>query len=89
MAGRACRRARARSVLMGTPIAAATPDPADGEGETGVPFGLPVLAEVPELAGLLELAVEADRLLARLVEAVIVAQSCQLAEATTGVPLEQ
>jgi hypothetical protein len=75
---------------------AAAPDPSDdgrepsddGRSDDG-PFGLPVLAEVPELAGLLELAVDAERLTARLVEAIIVLEDHDVAATATGVPLEQ
>ncbi|WP_052667750.1 HNH endonuclease signature motif containing protein [Nitriliruptor alkaliphilus] len=87
---------------MGTP-AAATPDPDDRPGRTDPPsgpvceppFGLAVLAEVPELAGLLELAsllqlaVDTERMTARLVEALIVLEDAGVAPAATGVGLEQ
>ncbi len=74
---------------MGT-TTAATPDPADREGRTDPPpFGLPVLAEVPELTALLELAVEAERTTARLIEQLLVLSETGLTEAATGVPLEQ
>ncbi|WP_052668303.1 DUF222 domain-containing protein [Nitriliruptor alkaliphilus] len=73
---------------MGT-TAAAAPDPDDRQGHTDPPFGLPVLAEVPELAGLLQLAVDAERTTARLVEALIVLEDAGVAPAATGVGLEQ
>jgi hypothetical protein len=83
---------------MGTPAASAAPDPDDRQGDTDPPsgpvfepppFGLPVLAEVPELAGLLQLAVDTERMTARLVEALIVLSEAGVAETATGVGLEQ
>ncbi|WP_157041926.1 HNH endonuclease signature motif containing protein [Nitriliruptor alkaliphilus] len=73
---------------MGT-TAAAAPDPDDRQGHTDPPFGLPVLAEVPELAGLLQLAVDTERMTARLVEAILVLEDAGVAPAATGVGLEQ
>jgi hypothetical protein len=55
----------------------------------GAPFGLPVLAEVPELAGVLELAADVERLHRRLIAGLIQLRSSGLAEAATGVALEQ
>lgn len=74
---------------MGSPTAAATPEPPDREDRDGVPFGFPVLAEVPELAALLELAVDAERTTARLLDAILTVEEHGLAVAATGVPLEQ
>ncbi len=59
-----------------------------GPGE-GPPFGLPVLAEVPELAGLLEDLTAVDRLLVRIIDTLILAEDTSLAEATTGLPVER
>ncbi|WP_157041837.1 HNH endonuclease signature motif containing protein [Nitriliruptor alkaliphilus] len=73
---------------MGT-TAAAAPDPDDRQGHTDPPFGLPVLAEVPELASFLQLAVDTERMTARLVEALIVLEDAGVAPAATGVGLEQ
>ncbi|WP_052667678.1 HNH endonuclease signature motif containing protein [Nitriliruptor alkaliphilus] len=75
---------------MGTPAAAATPDPDDRPGHPEPPpFGLPVLAEVPELASLLQLAVDTERMTARLVEAILVLEDAGVAPTATGVGLEQ
>jgi hypothetical protein len=53
------------------------------------PFGLPVLAEVPELAGLLDDLRQVDRLLARVIDALLLCEQHAVAEAPTGVALEQ
>jgi hypothetical protein len=55
----------------------------------GPPFGFPVLDEVPELAALLQLAVDAERLTARFVDAIVHIEADGLVGAATGVPLEQ
>ena len=57
--------------------------------EDGPPFGLPVLAEVPELAGLLEDLTAVDRLLVRIIDTLILAEDTSLSEATTGLPVER
>ena len=59
-----------------------------GTGE-GPPFGLPVLAEVPELAGLLEDLTAVDRLMVGIIDVLILAEDTSLSEATTGLPLER
>jgi hypothetical protein len=61
------------------------PDP-DGDD---APFGLPLLAEVPELAELLEGLRQVDRLVARAIDLLIVLQDEHLAETATGVSLSQ
>jgi hypothetical protein len=53
------------------------------------PFGLPVLAEVPELAGLLDDLQAVDRLLVRVIDTLILAQDTSLSESATGLPLER
>jgi hypothetical protein len=55
----------------------------------GAPFGLPVLAEVPELAGVLQLATDVERLHRRLIAGLLELRTSGLAEAATGVALEQ
>jgi hypothetical protein len=62
---------------------------ADAAAGDEVPFGLEVLAEVPELALLLRHLVDADRLIARAVELIVKVQSADLPAVATGVPLEQ
>jgi hypothetical protein len=64
---------------------------AGGGGGMGpeAPFGLPVLAEVPELSSLLESLREVDRQIARAIEGLIVLQDTGLAESATGVALGQ
>ena len=57
--------------------------------DDGPPFGLPLLAEVPELAGLLEDLVAIDRTVVRVIDALILAEDTSLSEATTGLPLER
>ena len=55
----------------------------------GPPFGLPMLAEVPELAGLLEDLTAIDRLVMRVIDTLILAEDTSLSEATTGLPIER
>ena len=55
----------------------------------GPPFGLPVLAEAPDLASALETARRIDRLQAQLVDQVQYLQDTGLAERCTGVGLDQ
>ena len=55
----------------------------------GPPFGLPMLAEVPELAGLLEDLTAVDRLLVRIIDTLILAEDTSLSEAATGLPVER
>jgi hypothetical protein len=50
---------------------------------------LPVLAEVPDLASVLDLTAEIDRLTARLVDGLLLLEEHDLAERATGVALEQ
>jgi hypothetical protein len=59
-----------------------------GAGGT-VPFGLPVLAELPELAGLLEDLVAVDRLLARVLDTLLLLEDSGQAERVTGVGVGQ
>jgi hypothetical protein len=59
-----------------------------GAGGT-VPFGLPVLAELPELAGLLEDLVAVDRLLARALDTLLLLEDSGQAERVTGVGVGQ
>jgi hypothetical protein len=63
--------------------------PAAADDGTGVPFGLPVLAEVPELAAVLEDLVAVDRILARALEGIIRLQDQAVSESATGLPLER
>jgi hypothetical protein len=63
--------------------------PADGDARSAAPFGLPVLVEVPELAGALELAGELDRLHRRLLDHLIELRRSDLAELATGVALDR
>jgi hypothetical protein len=59
------------------------------EGDDTPPFGLPVLAEVPELAAVLEDLVAVDRILARALEGIIRLQDHSVSESATGLPLER
>ena len=61
-------------------------DPRPGEGTP--PFGLPVLAEIPALATVLEQLREADRLIARALEGILLLQDHGDVPGTTGVGLE-
>ena len=61
-------------------------DPRPGEGTP--PFGLPVLAEIPGLATVLEQLREADRLIARALEGILLLQDHADVTAVTGVGLE-
>jgi hypothetical protein len=71
----------------------ATPADGDARADAGVgvgpPFGLPVLVEVPELAGALELAGELDRLHRRLIGHLVELRRTDLAELATGVALDR
>jgi len=60
--------------------------PRPGEGTP--PFGLPVLAEIPGLATVLEQLREADRLIARALEGILLLQDHADVAAITGVSLE-
>lgn len=60
--------------------------PRPGEGTP--PFGLPVLAEIPGLATVLEQLREADRLIARALEGILLLQDHADVAAVTGVSLE-
>jgi hypothetical protein len=60
-----------------------------GDTDEGPPFGLPVLAEVPELAGLLEDLTAIDRLVVRVIDTLILAEDTSLSEAATGLPIER
>jgi hypothetical protein len=62
---------------------------AAGAGEVTTPFGLPVLAELPELAGLLEDLVAVDRLLARVLDTLVLLDDSGQVEAFTGVGVGQ
>jgi hypothetical protein len=59
------------------------------DGDDAAPLGFPVLAEVPELAQVLEQLQTVDRLLAQAVEGLIRLQDTSLSETATGVPVEQ
>jgi len=61
-------------------------DPRPGEGTP--PFGLPVLAEIPGLATVLEQLREADRLIARALEGILLLQDQADVIGCTGVSLE-
>ena len=61
-------------------------DPRPGEGAP--PFGLPVLAEIPGLATVLEQLREADRLIARALEGILLLQDHADVAGITGVGLE-
>ena len=61
-------------------------DPRPGEGTP--PFGLPVLAEIPGLATVLEQLREADRLIARAIEGILLLQDHADVAMVTGVSLE-
>jgi hypothetical protein len=56
--------------------------------DEAAPFGLPVLAELPELAGLLQRLVDVDRLLADVVDTMVVLADTGQVEAATGVGLD-
>jgi hypothetical protein len=58
-------------------------------GEGTAPFGLPVLAELPELTGLLEDLVAVDRLLARVLDTLVLLEDTGQVEAATGVGVGQ
>jgi hypothetical protein len=58
-------------------------------GEGTAPFGLPVLAELPELTGLLEDLVAVDRLLARVLDTLVLLEDTGEVEAATGVGVGQ
>jgi hypothetical protein len=60
-----------------------------GTGENAAPFGLPVLEELPELAGLLSDLVAVDRLLARVIDTLVLLEGSGQIETATGVALEQ
>jgi hypothetical protein len=60
-----------------------------GAGGVTVPFGLPVLAELPELAGLLEDLVAVDRLLVRVLDTLVLLDDTGQVEAATGVGVGQ
>jgi hypothetical protein len=60
-----------------------------GAGGVTVPFGLPVLAELPELAGLLEDLVAVDRLLVRVLDTLVLLDDTGQVEAATGVGVSQ
>ena len=61
-------------------------EPRPGEGTP--PFGLPVLAEIPGLATVLEQLREADRLIARALEGILLLQDHADVAGTTGVGIE-
>ena len=61
-------------------------DPRPGEGTA--PFGLPVLAEIPGLATVLEQLREADRLIARALEGILLLQDHTDVAGVTGVGLD-
>jgi hypothetical protein len=66
------------------------PDTSDRRGRprAAAPFGFPVLAELPELAAVLSDLREVDRLLARVVDTLIVLQDDGEVERVTGVAIE-
>jgi hypothetical protein len=72
--------------------AAPTPDRPAGAGDHhpdgAAPFGLPVLAELPELAGLLRRLVDVDRLLAEVLDTMVGLADTGQVEAATGVGLD-
>lgn len=72
-----------------TPPAPVGGDAGERYDVDGVPFGLPVLAEVPELAAVLTSLREVDRLLACALDGLLRLQDTGLAETATGVPLER
>jgi hypothetical protein len=53
------------------------------------PFGFPVLAEVPELAAMLDRLRQVDRLIAAAIDDLILLQETSLSEEATGVAVEQ
>jgi hypothetical protein len=61
------------------------PDPAEPDGAHGVPFGLPVLAELPELASALDDLRAADRAIARAVGRLLPLLDTGVVESTAGV----
>lgn len=67
----------------------ATADLSEAFDVDGAPFGLPVLAEVPELTAVLVSLREVDRLLASALDGLLRLQDTGLAETATGVPLER
>jgi hypothetical protein len=60
-----------------------------GDRDQGAPFGLPVLEDVPELAGLLEDLTAIDRLVVRVIDALMLAEDTSLSETATGLPIER
>lgn len=66
----------------------ASPRP-EHPADRSAPFGLPVLAEVPELALVLEQLREVDHLLARIIDGLLPLEDELVAECTTGVALDQ
>jgi hypothetical protein len=66
--------------------------PVRGEGHNrrhaAAPFGFPVLAELPELAAVLSDLCEVDRLLARVIDTMLVLQDAGEVERVTGVAIE-
>jgi hypothetical protein len=56
--------------------------------QSEAPFGLPVLAELPELAGLLQRLVDVDRLLAEAIDTMVLLADTGQVEAATGVGLD-
>ncbi|MEX2550316.1 MAG: DUF222 domain-containing protein [Nitriliruptoraceae bacterium] len=61
-------------------------EPRPGEGEP--PFGLPILAEIPGLATVLEQLREADRLIAQALEGILLLQDHADVHGSTGISLE-
>jgi hypothetical protein len=72
-----------------TPSRGAAPVEPGDSGEGTAPFGLPVLAELPELTGLLEDLVAVDRLLARALDTLVLLEDTGQVETATGVGIGQ
>jgi hypothetical protein len=66
-----------------------TPRHAGDDAASGAPFGLPVLAELPELARVLDGLVSVDRQLAEVLDILVLLQEDGTVESTTGVPMDQ
>jgi hypothetical protein len=66
----------------------AHPDPG-GDPDGVPPFGLPVLAEIPELAQVLTELREVDRLLAGVIDSLVLMLDSGIVESATGVALDQ
>jgi hypothetical protein len=60
-----------------------------GHADAAAPFGLPVLAELPELAGALDRLVDADRAIAAAIGTLVLLDGSGEVERTAGVPVDR